>query len=267
MFVRHTIRCRCYLPDKLFHGIFIQSSIEIFVLKVAHCLHEVVPSGHHYCYRAFVLARLIVMSVQVLSERRAFLSRLVRLWCGWVRGARWSAQLMSSLITLIYVCKAGSLLQGGVHFDFLQNYGISSVSPSDAWENHFQQSVLKNCWISSSNWNQWIFDGFGKNETPLKSKSFSSLERRVFKCSLPCYDLAVYLVVVVYYVSFYGSVFSYFFPWEGIHYFFFIYSQPSSWFDRWICQSSQFLCWNLSCSGSWALRPTISLASFKSVLQ
>ena len=81
----------------------------------------------------------------------------------------------------MYVSKAGSLLQGGIHFDFLLNHGISSVSPSDSWKNSFKRSLLKNCWISFSNWNRSIFDGFGKNERPLESKSFSSLEREILE--------------------------------------------------------------------------------------
>ena len=71
------------------------------------------------------------------------------------------AQLMSSLTALMYVSKAGSLLQGGVQFSFLVNHWISSLLLSDSRKNSFNWSRLKICSISYSNWNLSNFDGFG----------------------------------------------------------------------------------------------------------
>ena len=183
MFVRHIIQYRCYLFGKLFSGIFIQPSIEVFVFKVAHYLHKVVPSGYHYCCRAFIgwfnsdvfLGPQQKMSLPFLAGKIMVLMIL---------GTTVECMMdvvLNSLNVHVYVSKAGSLLQGDVHFNFLLNCGISSLSPFDSWKNSFNQSLLKNCWISSSNWNRSIFDRFGKMERPFESKSFSSLERGIFK--------------------------------------------------------------------------------------
>ena len=68
------------------------------------------------------------MSVRVLSEKRAFLSRQVSLSHGRFWGPPLSAWWMSSFTALMYVFKARSLSQGDVCFNFFLNQGISSLS-------------------------------------------------------------------------------------------------------------------------------------------
>ena len=70
----------------------------------------------------------------------------------------------------MYISKAGSLLQGGVHFDLFLNCGIC----------------------------QFLMVS-GKMKGPLRADPFRHLREGYSKCSLPYCDLVLCLVVVVVY--------------------------------------------------------------------
>ena len=85
LFTEYTFVCHIiqYMHNNYFFGkmsrwIFIQPSIQVFISKMTHFLHKVGPSGHQYYVAEPLLASLIVMFVQVLSEKREFLFWLVR---------------------------------------------------------------------------------------------------------------------------------------------------------------------------------------------
>ena len=163
-----------YLFSKLFHWIFIQPSIKVFVFKVAHYFRNVIPPGHHYSCSTFIGW----FNSDVCSGpqwRRAFLSQLVRLSCARFQGPRSSARWMLSLTALMCVSKARILLQGCAHFDILLHHWISSSSPSHSQINSFNRTFLKHCWMSSFDCNQTVLMVPGNMRHPLKANPLHHL--------------------------------------------------------------------------------------------
>ena len=80
-------------------------------------------------------------------------------------------------------------------------------------------------WISSSNCIGQFLMVSGRMKGPSRANSFCHLRKGYSKYSLPYCDFVLYLVIVLYDVSFYGSTFSlYFFPWKGVQSFSFFIS-------------------------------------------